>query len=216
MSLWTAFLLGLIGSLHCAGMCGPLALALPVNRPVFLPFLAGRLLYNAGRIVTYAALGALFGLLGQSLFLISLIVAPGLFFRAQPLKFVNWIKTPFLKLMRHRGASALFGLGLLNGLLPCGLVYTACAAAISADSFRHSVEYMTAFGFGTIPLMLAITLLGQRLQFILRFKLQRLIPVSLALIGALLVLRGLALGIPHLSPILSVQADAVRQCCQGR
>jgi hypothetical protein len=65
-------------------------------------------------------------------------------------------------------------------------------------------------------MMLAITLMGQRLQFILRYKLQRLIPISLAIIGALLVLRGMALGIPHFSPKLSVQADAVRQCCQGQ
>jgi len=104
----------------------------------------------------------------------------------------------------------------LNGLLPCGLVYAACAAAMTSDTLLHGSEYMLAFGLGTIPMMLVITLMGQRLQFILRFKLQRLIPVSLAVIGTLMVLRGMALGIPHFSPKLTVQADAVRQCCQGR
>jgi hypothetical protein len=232
MAIWTAFLLGLVGSLHCAGMCGPLALALPINSPVFVRFLGGRLLYNLGRIVTYAALGAVFGLLGQSfvvmgaqrwvsltvgiIILVSLILSPRFFSGVQPTRFINLIKSPFLKLMRHRGLGALFGIGLLNGLLPCGLVYTACAAAMTSDSLLHGSEYMLAFGLGTIPLMLVITLMGQRLQFILRFKLQRLIPVSLAIIGTLLVLRGMALGIPHFSPKLSVQADAVRQCCQGK
>lgn len=66
MELWTAFLLGLVGSAHCAGMCGPLALALPATGNTRGTFLAGRLLYNAGRLVTYAALGAAFGLLGQT------------------------------------------------------------------------------------------------------------------------------------------------------
>jgi len=232
MAIWTAFLLGLVGSLHCAGMCGPLALALPVTSPVFARFLSGRLLYNLGRIVTYATLGAVFGLLGQSfvvmgvqrwvslavgvVILFSLILSPRLFSRVQPAKFISVIKSPFLKLMRNRSLSALFGIGLLNGLLPCGLVYAACAAAMTSDTLLHGSEYMLAFGLGTIPMMLVITLMGQRLQFILRLKLQRLIPISLALIGALLVLRGLALGIPHFSPKLSVQADAVRQCCQGR
>ena len=232
MSVWTALLLGLIGSLHCAGMCGPLALALPVNSPAFARFLGGRMLYNFGRIVTYALLGALFGLLGQSLFLMglqrwvsltvgilllaSLILSPHYFSGGKTITFVNWLKNPFLKLMRQRGWGALFALGLVNGLLPCGLVYAACAAAMTLDTWANSVEYMTVFGLGTVPMMLAIALLGKRFQFILRFQLQRLIPVSLALVGLLLVLRGLALGIPHLSPVLSVQADAVRQCCQGR
>jgi sulfite exporter TauE/SafE len=232
MALWTAFLLGLVGSLHCVGMCGPLALALPVNNPIFAQFLGGRLLYNLGRITTYAALGGLFGLLGKSfivmgvqrwvslsvgiVILVSLILSPRFRSGVQPAKFINLIKSPFLKLMRHRGLGALFGIGLLNGLLPCGLVYAACAAAMTSDTLLHGAEYMIAFGLGTIPMMLAITLMGQRLQFILRFKLQRLIPISLAIIGALLVLRGMALGIPHFSPKLSIQADAVRQCCQGR
>ena len=232
MALWTAFLLGLVGSLHCAGMCGPLALALPVNSPVFARFLSGRLLYNLGRMVTYAALGAVFGLLGQSfvvmgvqrwvslavgiVILVSLILSPRFFSSVQPAKFISVIKSPFLKLMRNRSLSALFGIGLLNGLLPCGLVYAACAAAMTSDTLLHGSEYMLAFGLGTIPMMLVITLMGQRLQFILRFKLQRLIPVSLAVIGTLMVLRGMALGIPHFSPKLTVQADAVRQCCQGR
>jgi sulfite exporter TauE/SafE len=232
MSIWTAFLLGLVGSLHCAGMCGPLALALPVNSPAFSRFFAGRLLYNLGRIITYAALGGAFGLLGQSFvvmgvqrwvslavgitILVSLILSPRFFSSVQPAKFINLIKSPFLKLMHNRGLGALFEIGLLNGLLPCGLVYAACATAMTSNTVVHGAEYMIAFGVGTIPMMLAITLMGKRLQFILRFKLQRLIPVSLAIIGLLLVLRGMALGIPHFSPKLSVQADAVRQCCQGQ
>ncbi|MCD6049706.1 MAG: hypothetical protein K0Q55_1109, partial [Verrucomicrobia bacterium] len=67
MELWTAFILGLVGSLHCAGMCGPLALALPVAGKTRRAFVLGRVLYNLGRILTYCVIGAIFGLAGQSL-----------------------------------------------------------------------------------------------------------------------------------------------------
>jgi sulfite exporter TauE/SafE len=108
--------------------------------------------------------------------------------------------------------SSLFGIGLLNGLLPCGLVYVAGAGAATAENFLRGVEYMIAFGLGTLPMMLAISLVGQKLQFALRFKLQRLIPVSLAIVGALLLLRGLALDIPYLSPKLPTQPGVIGSC----
>src|SRR4051812_31400610 len=70
MELWTAFLLGLVGSLHCAGMCGPIALTIPSTANSMSRFVLGRIAYNAGRIGTYCLLGAFFGVIGKSLALI--------------------------------------------------------------------------------------------------------------------------------------------------
>ena len=232
MQLWTAFLLGFVGSAHCAGMCGPLALALPHWGRGQGSFLAGRLLYNIGRIVTYAAMGAMFGLLGKSFalagiqrwvslalggaILIGLVVSPRFANSIPVTRGVNWLKAKLAHLLQRRGVSAMFGIGLLNGLLPCGLVYVACAAAAASETILSGVEYMIAFGLGTLPMMLAISLVGTKLQFALRFKVQRLIPVSLAVVGLLLLLRGMALGIPYLSPELPSQPGAdVPGCCSG-
>ncbi len=216
MELWTAFLLGLVGSAHCAGMCGPLALALPATGNTRATFLAGRVLYNMGRLITYAALGAVFGLLGQSFALagfqrwISLaagvmillsLFATSRFTLGQPtVAAVSWLKSAFSRLLKMRSLGSVFTLGLLNGLLPCGLVYAAAAAAATTGHFLDGTLAMLAFGLGTVPMMLGFSLAGPRLHTLLRFKLQRLVPASLAIVGGLLILRGLALGIPYLSP----------------
>jgi sulfite exporter TauE/SafE len=227
MELWTAFLLGFVGSAHCAGMCGPLALALPGGGGG-ATFLLGRLLYNFGRVVTYVLMGALFGLLGQGfalaglqrwvslalglLILLGLLASPRLAKALPVTRFVGWLKASLGSLFQKRALTSLFGIGLLNGLLPCGLVYIACAGATATGSLLSGVDYMLAFGLGTVPMMLAISLVGTKLQFVLRLRLQRLIPVSLAIVGALLLLRGMALGIPYVSPKLPAQpADA--SCC---
>jgi sulfite exporter TauE/SafE len=223
MELWTAFLVGFVGSAHCAGMCGPLALALPGAGGVRTKFITGRLLYNLGRIVTYSLMGALFGLLGHGFvlaglqrwvslglgaaILIGLVVSPRFANAVPAAGAVGWLKASLGKLFQRRALSSQFGIGLLNGLLPCGLVYVACAGAMASGNVLRGVEYMAAFGFGTLPMLLTISLLGQKLQLQLRFSLQRLIPVSLAIVGLLLLLRGMALGIPYVSPQLPAQPD---------
>lgn len=223
MELWTAFLLGLVGSAHCAGMCGPLALALPATGNTRATFLAGRVLYNLGRLVTYATLGALFGLLGQSFafagfqqwislaagaaILIGLLASSRFALGLPAVTAVGWLKSSFSKLLQQRSLGSVFLLGLLNGLLPCGLVYAAVAGATATGSFLGGALAMLAFGLGTVPMMLGFSLAGPRLHTLLRFRLQRFMPASLVLVGVLLVLRGLALGIPYLSPA----ADSA--CC---
>ncbi len=216
MELWTAFLLGLVGSAHCAGMCGPLALALPATGNTRATFLAGRVLYNLGRLVTYATLGALFGLLGQSFafagfqrwislaagaaILIGLLASSRFALGLPAITAVGWLKSSFSKLLQQRSLASVFLLGLLNGLLPCGLVYAAVAGATATGSFLGGALAMLTFGLGTVPMMLGFSLAGPRLHTLLRFRLHRLIPASLVIVGVLLVLRGLALGIPYLSP----------------
>lgn len=228
MQLWTAFLLGFVGSAHCAGMCGPLALALPHWGRGQGSFVVGRLLYNFGRILTYASVGAVFGMLGQGVafaglqrwvsltlgagILIGLLVSPQFANRVPVTRGVSWLKMKLGSLLQRRAMPAMFGIGLLNGLLPCGLVYVAAAAATASGDILSGMQYMIAFGLGTLPMLLAISLLGTKLQFALRFKVQRLIPASLLLVGLLLLLRGMELGIPYVSPKLPAQSHGAVTC----
>ncbi len=216
---WTAFLLGFAGSLHCAGMCGPLALALPATGTGTVGYISGRLAYNLGRVTTYSLLGGIFGLLGKSLALIGVqrwlsvgagtVILAGLFLSTRAglgtpmVKAVVWLKSGFGALLRRRTLASLGLMGLLNGLLPCGLVYAACAGAAATSSLALGTIHMALFGLGTVPLMLGLGLTGKALPVALRFKLQKLVPLSLGLVGGLLILRGLALGIPYLSPDLA-------------
>jgi sulfite exporter TauE/SafE len=225
MAYSTAFFLGLIGSLHCAGMCGPIALSLPGTGGTLSSALKGRVCYNAGRILSYGTLGLVFGTIGKTLALAGLqrwtsilcgVVLLVLCFGGANRKLecalgkpLMWLKLKLAWLLRVRSVSALLALGLLNGLLPCGLVYAACTAAISQGGCVEGGAYMLVFGMGTLPMMLGISLAGKSLQFKLRLRFQGLIPVSLAVLGTLLILRGLSLGIPYVSPDLG-HAGALR------
>jgi uncharacterized protein len=224
MELWSALFLGLVGSLHCAGMCGPLVLAVSAagggSRPV-----ASKLAYNAGRLATYALLGGVFGLIGRGLALAGMqrwlsilagtliligLVASSRFAVNTPLyQVVARMKTVFGKLLGHRSLGSLALLGGLNGLLPCGLVYAACAGAAATGSGAWGAAYLLAFGIGTVPMMLTIAFAGGRIGFGTRLRLQRLVPAGVAIVGVLLVVRGMALGIPYISPA----ADGVCTHC---
>lgn len=216
--LWTAFLLGLAGSLHCAGMCGPLALALPATGSGSAGYVAGRLAYQAGRIATYSLLGVLFGWLGRSLAVVGvqrwvslaagvlILAGLGLSGRsnggAALTRAVTGLKSAFRGLLQRRTVASLGLLGLLNGLLPCGLVYAACAGAAALGGWVDGIQYMVLFGIGTLPVMLGISLSGRAVPVAWRLRWQQLAPLSVAVVGVLLILRGLALGIPYLSPDL--------------
>jgi len=225
MDYWTAFVLGLVGSLHCAGMCGPLALALPGAAMSPARFTLGRAAYNAGRIVTYCALGMIFGLFGKTLLLagiqrwvsislgvlliVGLLTSRKLALWKPVTTLVNQLKTRMSGLLRQRSLASAGALGLLNGLLPCGLVYVAAAGATATGHILSGGIYMAAFGAGTLPMMLAISLGGKLIPLSFRLKLRAAIPVSVFLLGALLILRGMSLGIPYVSPDL-----AARACCR--
>ena len=224
--IWTALILGLVGSLHCAGMCGPLALALPQSGRNAAGYLAGRIAYNLGRIVTYCAMGLVFGLIGKTLLLagiqrwlsvgLGVVLLVGLFASRKlslwrPVTaLVDRVKFAMGFLLKRRSTDALLVLGLLNGLLPCGLVYVACAGAAATGDLFSGALYMLAFGVGTIPMMLAISLSGKLVPFPLRLKLLKAVPVTVFLLAALLILRGMSLGIPYVSPNLSAGGAS---CC---
>jgi sulfite exporter TauE/SafE len=226
LPLATALALGLVGSLHCAGMCGPLALALPVAGKGTTGFLLGRVAYNLGRVVTYAALGGVFGLAGQGLLLaglqrwvsitlgvlliVGLLLSRRVSLAPPVVRLVGALKTRMAGLLQRRSFLALGVLGLLNGLLPCGLVYVACAGAAATGGWLTGAGYMAVFGLGTVPMMFGLSLSGRLLTPGLRLKLRYALPVSVLALGLLLVLRGLSLGIPYLSPDLSAEGGG---CC---
>jgi sulfite exporter TauE/SafE len=207
-------------------MCGPLALALPATGSTLPRFVVGRAAYNLGRIVTYCLLGLIFGLIGRTLLLAGIqrwvsvtlgvaLLAGLLGSRKLALSgpvtgLVNFLKMKMAFLLRRRSVAALACLGLLNGLLPCGLVYVACAGATVTGSLLAGAQYMAAFGAGTVPLMLAIGLSGKLIPLSVRLGLRKAIPVSVFLLACLLILRGMSLGIPYLSPDLSGGGTA---CC---
>jgi hypothetical protein len=225
MEAGAAILLGLLGGLHCAGMCGPLMLALPAAGGSRGRFIAGRLVYQLGRVATYGLLGVVFGLVGKTLFLagvqrwvsltLGLLLLAGLVASPRLLE-VRWLtgglgrlRSLMARYLRERTLGSLAVLGFLNGLLPCGLVYVAGAGATAAGSVWGGVGFMTLFGLGTLPVMLGMSLSGRVVPALLRHRLQRLVPASVAVLALLLILRGLALGIPYLSPDLAARAA----CC---
>lgn len=215
-----ALMTGLVGSLHCIGMCGPIAIALPLGKKSWFHRGLGSLSYNIGRTITYGILGALFGLLGQGIemaglqkwatILIGVIMILSVLF---PVIFREKIKidqlftgyasrliSQFRKLFTKSAISSLFVIGLLNGLLPCGLVYVAIAGAISSGEILSGIFYMILFGLGTIPVMFTIPLAGHMIGTSVRKRFRGVVSAFIIILGILFILRGLSLGIPYLSP----------------
>ncbi len=209
----TALLLGFAGSLHCVGMCGPLLLALPLDAAGKRQVLRQMLVYHAGRILTYAALGLLFGLLGKGLavagFQKILSIGAGVFMLGMALMawrfermvtalpgfgaFTQRVKSRMGSLLRHNGST--FSLGLLNGLLPCGIVYAALAGAIATAGIPEGALFMAAFGLGTLPLLLGVSVLGRSFSVAVRKNIRFAQPILLGLVGLLLLQRGLHLNV---------------------
>ncbi|MFY0252992.1 sulfite exporter TauE/SafE family protein [Chitinophaga sp. 30R24] len=230
----TSFMLGFAGSFHCVGMCGPIALILPVQQLSGIRKLAGVLLYNIGRISAYALLGLIFGWLGQQLYLGGLqqslsVLTSRLLVTVVVIKYAGcpWVKKAgqlnflsgkikqllgaFLRQQRFEG---LYLIGFLNGLLPCGIVYLGIAGAVSAGAVIKGILFMIAFGAGTLPAMLALIWFGHLFSYSLRNKIRKLAPALACLMGILLILRGLNLGIPYISPnMFTNPKNAVENCC---
>jgi sulfite exporter TauE/SafE len=211
--IWSALLLGLAGSLHCVAMCGPLMLAIPLPPGARWSAIWQTLLYQAGRIVTYAFLGWLFGVLGKGIavagFQQALSVVAGVAMIAAALfafrweqaaltapgirRLTEWVQRQIGKLLRRNPAGASLGVGLLNGLLPCGMVYAALAGAVSVGGPIQGSLFMTLFGLGTLPALFLFMLSGRRLGASLRARFRLVQPALLALTGLLLLSRGLHL-----------------------
>lgn len=208
-----ALLLGLAGSLHCVGMCGPLLLAIPLQTREKWAVLRQMLVYHSGRILTYAALGILFGLLGKGLALAGmqkvLSIAAGVFMLGMALMswkfeqlvtalpgfsiFTHKVKSSIGNMLRTNPNGSTFSIGLLNGLLPCGMVYAALAGALASVGGAEGGIFMAVFGLGTLPLLLAVSVFSQSLGLTIRQKIRVAQPVLLCIVGVLLLQRGLNL-----------------------
>ncbi len=228
-----AFLLGITGSLHCVGMCGPIALTIPINNITLISKITGALIYNFGRVITYSFLGLIFGIIGKTFSLFgfqqALSIFVGIIILIWVFKFrfmqnifskINFIDSLLSKLrsmisnlFTTHSNSSLFSIGLLNGFLPCGLVYLAIAGAVTSESIINSVFFMSVFGLATLPMMLSITLLGAQVKFSFRNKLKKIYPFVMGIMACVLILRGLGLGIPFVSPKLEKTHQVVQGCC---
>lgn len=218
--LFSAFILGLLGSFHCVGMCGPIAFMLPVDRSNNLKKIIQIAIYHFGRLLAYSIIGLIFGLIGKSLFIfgfqqqlsifigvimILIVLIPQKTFNkynfSKPIyKVISKVKSSLGNAMKKKTLDTFLTIGFLNGFLPCGLVYMALFAAIATGNTLSGSIYMAAFGLGTIPLMTTTIYFSQFLKGKTRQRIQKIIPVFVVIIGAIFIIRGLGLGIPYLSP----------------
>lgn len=218
--LATAFILGLLGSLHCVGMCGPIAFMLPVDRTNSAKKVSQIAIYHFGRLLAYSIIGLFFGIVGKSLYIfglqqqlsiiigvvmIVLVLIPyktlGKYNLSRPLnRVISKVKSALGQALKKKTADTFLTIGFLNGFLPCGLVYMAVFGAVATGSLLNGSVYMLLFGLGTIPLMTTAIYLGKFLNATVKQRIQKAIPVFVVIIGALFILRGLGLGIPYLSP----------------
>ena len=216
------FTLGLISSFHCVGMCGPIALSLPLYN---LPAAKRRLTilcYHLGRITTYSIMGVLFGFFGRQMHLSGLqsgfsiisglVILAAVFFyfvrkRALEPAFTRamHVKVQLMmsKYLHSKTIPGFFMLGMFNGLLPCGMVYIAIAAALNMSSLWSGSLFMAMYGFGTLPALLALSSFSFYFSISLRNSMKTAIPYVMAFIGIILIIRGMNLGIPYISPLIN-------------
>lgn len=224
------FVMGLIGSVHCIGMCGPLVMALPISHQTNFQKWQSIILYHAGKITSYAILGILLGLFGSQLPLHGVqenlsIVMGGIMLiyviyvfvikSKLPLRFLkfNLVYTFLIKkmgqLFKSKNRAVFYLIGILNGLLPCGMIYVALTSALATQNVLQGGLIMAFFGFGTMPALIMVAIGGQYFGVIFRKKIQSLLPLFIFGMGVLLILRGMGLGIPYVSPHLGIGIDKI-------
>ncbi|MEP7195725.1 MAG: sulfite exporter TauE/SafE family protein [Saprospiraceae bacterium] len=229
--LFSGLTIGVIGSLHCIGMCGPLALSLPVHQLSSFQKYSAIGLYNFGRVISYGFMGVVFGIIGMSFSLFKiqqwLSVGAGLFilfvvlwhqFGYRKIKLFNRfsdkIKSLLIKNLNvNKNYYSYLNIGIINGFLPCGLVYVAIASAVATGSIPHAGLLMVGFGLGTLPLMASLMIFGNFISFNVKRQLNRLTPYFIMAVAMLLILRGLNLGIPIISPSMD---NGQLNCCHKK
>ncbi len=227
----SGFSIGILGSFHCIGMCGPLALALPVDSVRITDKVISILLYNIGRAISYTFIGVIFGLLGQGFELfylqqwLSVIAGSAILGILLATKFGNLYSKVFARftqkiksklanyLRSDKTILSYLSIGVLNGFLPCGLVYIAMAASLAGGTVLKSALFMFTFGLGTLPIMALTMAFGKFISLNLRIRLNKVTPYIIMFVAVLLIIRGLALGIPYVSPIYQ---DGQVECCEKK
>ncbi len=231
--LWSAFILGLMGSFHCVGMCGPIAFLLPVDRSNSVRKITQTFTYHLGRLLAYGLMGLIFGLIGRSLYIfgiqqqlsiaigvlmIVVVLIPSRIVNkykiSQPIYIgISKVKSALGKALKKKTADTFLTIGFLNGFLPCGLVYMAVFAALATGQTLLGSLYMVVFGLGTVPLMTTAIYLGKFLNTKVKQNIQKAIPVVVVIIGVLFIMRGLGLGIPYISPAPMVDTVSSTMDC---
>ena len=223
--------MGLLSSFHCVGMCGAIAFSLPTQQLSPAKKTGGILLYNTGRIVTYTLLGILFGIAGRQIYvggfqqwfsiiagtLILAILIQSLF--RSPVFHLPGFKRANLFVQKLIGAfllkptlGGMFMLGMANGLLPCGLIYLAITGALAAGSVMGAATFMAAFGLGTLPAMFFLSYFGFMVKLSTRIAIKKAVPYFVGMVGILLILRGMGLNIPYVSPLIGGHTASVIPC----
>lgn len=203
-----------MGSAHCLGMCGPLVLALPLDRQEKRQLAFKALQYNIGRVLVYTFLGLFLGLLGKGLFVAGIQKGFSIFlglmllivvlfkinlesqFVKLPLvhQYIQLVKKAISKQLHHRNSS--FTLGLLNGLLPCGLVYLALAGAVTTATPVQGALFMLLFGLGTMPLMIGVFFVKNTITYKIKYHLQHIASFVMLSVALLLIFRGFSIQFP--------------------
>lgn len=204
--LITALIIGFAGSLHCLGMCSPLALAVTGGGSTFT---LNKLLYNAGRITSYGLLGAAVSMVGNVFFFSGfqgvLVVASGILLVLMGLGGIQWIRIPFItpamqkfsiwmktifgKFLRKKNHLSVTFLGVLNGFIPCGLTYMALAYCLTLNGPLEGFGFMLLFGAGTLPAMLGFTSAVQLVANRFRFSVKKFTSAMFIVLGLLLIAR---------------------------
>ena len=228
---WPAFILGLFGSLHCAVMCAPIMATLPWKGITSLNIASKKAIYQIGRISSYKIIGLIFYALGRAFFpaelqtgiSIAIGVLLVLYALSRLLKLdksspwgmilFNAISKAFGPLMQSKSVISRYFMGMVNGFLPCGMVYIAAFTAITMSSMQEAVTYMAVFGLGTLPLLTVVLGSINLIRKKTGFSFNRISPYFLAVLGCYFVLRGMELGIPYISPILEVTAGSDPALC---
>ena len=205
------FLMGIVGSIHCVGMCGGFALAIAQRSGNQRDFLIRQVFYYLGKTTTYMLMGGVAGGLGhvvvgafggpQEI----LSIALGAVLILVGLGLLGWFKGPRFttslarwkplsnamgRLMKEKNRPATFGLGVLNGFLPCGLVYGALAIAVVSERALAGALYMGVFGLATIPALFALASLGALMKPVWRHRLNQVSGLIVMLAGIITIARG--------------------------
>lgn len=212
--------LGFASGFHCIGMCGPIALSMGLTKKQATNYYLQNLTYQFGRIFTYSLLGTLLGTVGQGFemagFQQYLTIAVGILLILMAIfsfggndfaskipflsKLLLQVKMNLGKLLQKADYRSRFTTGILNGFLPCGMVYMALTASLAAGGIWQGASFMALFGLGTLPFMFAVVLLGNLMTTTFRIKILKFVPVLMIVLGGLFILRGLEIGIPYISP----------------
>ena len=227
----TGLSLGLISSAHCIGMCGPFSLALPVAQLSSAKKTLALFIYNFGRVITYSLMGLVFGLAGRKIYLaglqqkfsivlgivvIILVIQYYVFRKTNQPSFIKNIYRPvqqwIFKLWGNPAKANYLLLGIANGLLPCAMVYIAIAGALNTTEVSNAVVFMAMFGAGTLPAMILFTYFGSFLKVSARNTIKKAMPYLFTAMAVLLILRGMNLGIPFISPVMEAGPKDAISC----